>query len=259
DYRETIWPPSPARRRGAARTGWRARVPCLAPERRLHAPLHRAHDLGRDLARAPGGIHEIAVGPVLDRMTPRIGPVVENLAAEIVAADAPFMLARFRGEIFLAAHQIVEIDHFERGMTETGPAFDQSDGVMIDRHRAAVAAHEGAARIFLGPLVRRDDAEPRLPPFLRAREIADAEHEMAEPLDMRRALPDALRIVLARIEERIVGRKFAPHRDLRRWRAFGDDLQPVPVGVLDRDHLAAARPIEIVDRGIFRLGQFFEI
>lgn len=66
------------------------------------------------------GIEEVAICPVLDTMSPWITPVVENLAAEDMAPDAPIVLIPFGFEIMAAGHQIVEVGHLECRVMEFG-------------------------------------------------------------------------------------------------------------------------------------------
>src|ERR1700691_6243526 len=60
--------------------------------RRPLAPLRPQRFLGGNEIGAVGEIETIAVGPVLVHASPRIGPVVVDLAAEHVPANAPHVL-----------------------------------------------------------------------------------------------------------------------------------------------------------------------
>ncbi len=71
-------------------------------------------------ARTPGCIQQIAVSPMLQRMTPRITPIVENLTAQHVASDAPFVMPALFSEPIVAAHQIVEIRDLVSRMIKAG-------------------------------------------------------------------------------------------------------------------------------------------
>ena len=64
--------------------------------------------------RTIGEIEAIAVGPMLVHAAPRIGPVIVDLAAKHVAADAPHVLVgaeRFE-EVVAHAH-VVDVGHLE--------------------------------------------------------------------------------------------------------------------------------------------------
>src|SRR5579862_2706041 len=60
--------------------------------RRPLAPLRPQRFFGGNEIGAIGEVEAIAVGPVLVDAAPGIGPIVIDLAAEHVAADAPHML-----------------------------------------------------------------------------------------------------------------------------------------------------------------------
>ena len=53
----------------------------------------RLKDAGRHAEWGVGGGEQVAVRPMFERMAPRVAPIVEDLAAEDVAADAPFGVA----------------------------------------------------------------------------------------------------------------------------------------------------------------------
>src|SRR5215813_13214600 len=66
--------------------------------RRALAPLRDQSLLGRQQVGSVLHVEPIGVGPVLVHSSPRVGPVVVDLAAEEVPADAPhvFVLAEMR-------------------------------------------------------------------------------------------------------------------------------------------------------------------
>src|SRR4029450_6301661 len=63
-------------------------------------------------------VDEVAVGPVLDLVAERIAPVVEDLAALDVAADAPRMLVAARLQVLAALDDVVEINDLVRAVVE---------------------------------------------------------------------------------------------------------------------------------------------
>ena len=58
-------------------------------------------------------VEQVAVGIVLVLLAPRIAPIVENLAAEQMAADAPCVPVVRRHHHLLAHLDCVEVDHLE--------------------------------------------------------------------------------------------------------------------------------------------------
>src|SRR5207249_1678245 len=87
-----------------------------------------------------GGVEEITVGPVLDGEAEGVLPIIEDLAAEDVAADAPVGTGAGREETIMSDHEIVEVGHFPRDVSELRLAHrEQQQGVMIRREVAAVA------------------------------------------------------------------------------------------------------------------------
>ena len=92
-------------------------------------------------------------------------------------------------EMVMTGHQVVEVDHFERGMHEfgrDGRPFEEEECVMIARLVAAIAAHEGSDRDIRGRLdfIRGHEAEAGFVPGLGPSEVGHAKHDMAEPLDV---------------------------------------------------------------------------
>ena len=53
------------------------------------------------------------------RVPPWVTPVVKDLAAQHMAAHAPFMAPAFLFEPVMAAHQIIEVGHLIGGMVES--------------------------------------------------------------------------------------------------------------------------------------------
>ena len=59
------------------------------------APLRANNFLDRRDARNPRSVEQITIGPMLQRVSPRITPIVEDLAPQHMAPDAPFVTASF--------------------------------------------------------------------------------------------------------------------------------------------------------------------
>ena len=57
---------------------------------------------------------------MLQRVSPRVTPIVEDLAPKQMASDAPFMSASFLFQPIMSAHQVVEIRYFKGRMVESG-------------------------------------------------------------------------------------------------------------------------------------------
>src|SRR5216684_7841299 len=59
---------------------------------RALAPLRLEALLGAQQVAAVGGVQPVGIGPALVHAAPRVGPVVVDLAAQQMAADAPHVL-----------------------------------------------------------------------------------------------------------------------------------------------------------------------
>jgi len=68
---------------------------------------------------------EIALGPMLQRVSPRVTPIVEDLAPKQMAADAPLVTASLLFKPVMTAHQIVEIRYLKSGVIESALAGSQ--------------------------------------------------------------------------------------------------------------------------------------
>src|SRR5437868_14404294 len=102
-------------RNNRTRTRRRVRI------RRRRALRYRvAHEFGRDrvaprpvdLAAAPqigrhAGIEHVGIGPVLVHPAPWVAPIVEHLAAQRMAADAPEVLIALLLQLLVAEHVLV--------------------------------------------------------------------------------------------------------------------------------------------------------
>ena len=132
---------------------------------------------------------------MLEFVPPGILPIVEDLAAEHMAPDAPCGGAPGALQMLVAGHQVVETLDLERGVVEAGAGrqLGEEQRVVIGRRVAAVAAHEGADREPRRrlDLVGGDEAEARLVPRLRPTKVRDVQHHMTETPDARGPLRDA--------------------------------------------------------------------
>ena len=73
------------------------------------SPLIQAGGPHRGPAGLQGVVEHVAVGIVLDQETVRVTPIVEDLAAFDVAADAPRAEIPLLAQIFAAGGQRVEV------------------------------------------------------------------------------------------------------------------------------------------------------
>src|SRR5208282_2238809 len=135
-------------------------------------PLREEPIPGRNLVGGRAGVEDVGVGPVLVDPAPGIVPVIVDLGAEHVAADAPDMLvlARFL-QMFLAEHHVVEIAHLERQMVEAVlRSGEAEENMVIDIIVAAVEPVERADDVALVAFINvvRDQETQRLAvPFER--------------------------------------------------------------------------------------------
>src|SRR5262245_61685956 len=98
------------------------------------------------------GVQDIGVGPMLMHATPRIGPIVEELAADQVAANAPHMLVALLLQMLVADHDVVDIGGLERQVIEAAlVAANAEEGMMVDIAVTAVEAVERADNVAFLP------------------------------------------------------------------------------------------------------------
>src|SRR5271169_3885334 len=87
---------------------------------------------------------------MLMHTAPWIGPVIEQLAADQMAADAPHVLVALLLQMLVADHHIVDVGSLIRQVVEPAlVAADAEEGVMVDVVIAAVEAVERADDIGL--------------------------------------------------------------------------------------------------------------
>src|SRR6516162_7588789 len=133
-------------------------------------------------------VEHIGVGPVLVHPAPRVGPVIEQLAADQMAADAPHVLVAFAGQMLVTDHHVVDVGRLVGEMIEAAlVAANAEEGVMVDIPVAAVEAIKGANDVALLPgieFIRAAEAEHLAVPAERLLEVLRHHDEMAEPLDV---------------------------------------------------------------------------
>src|SRR6516165_7187936 len=112
---------------------------------------------------------------MLVHAAPRVGPVIEQLAADQMAADAPHMLVTLARQMLMADHHVVDVGGLVRQMVEPAPvATDAEEGVMVDIAVSAVETVERADDIALLAgieLVRAAKAEHIAVPTERLLEV----------------------------------------------------------------------------------------
>ena len=89
-------------------------------------------------------VQQITVGEMFDDVSPRITPVVEDLATEDVAADTGVVVVAGARQVIMAGHERIHILYLEGRMVETGLTdSDTQKRVVIRIVIAAVTTHEG--------------------------------------------------------------------------------------------------------------------
>ena len=90
---------------------------------------------------------------MFDDVSPGISPVVEDLAAQHVSADAGVVLEAGLHQMIVARHERVDVLHLEGGVVETGLADSHAEeGVVIGVLVSAIAAKEGCDDILRLPI-----------------------------------------------------------------------------------------------------------
>src|SRR6185312_10064018 len=233
--------------------------------RRRLAPLRIERLVRRQAVRAVMDVQHVAVGPMLVHAAPRIGPIVEHLAAKHVAADAPHMLVlAFLDEVFVADHHVVEILHLERQVIEADLlALDAEEDMVIDVIIAAIAAIERADEMIgrSGPdIVRADEAQRLAEPFERAGQIRCRHHAVADALHLRGALLQAAEIADAAIFLRAPIDDVGPHRKRVDLLDAPDHFDLIAIGLAQPHPLAAAGLVDRFNRrGAWNAGNLLEV
>ena len=184
-----------------------------------HGPLSSCRPIR---LRRNAGVEHIGVRPMLVHPAPRVAPIVEHLAAQRVAADAPEMFIPFLLHVLVADHDVVDVGRFVGQVVQSRlVAADAEKGVVIDVLVAAVEAVERADDVVLAvgvDIVGAAQADNVAVPAERLLELRRVDHEVADPLDMRRAALDAsviklvaaLRLVFAGVDRAAASPEFSP-------------------------------------------------
>src|SRR5688572_20367795 len=159
--------------------------------RRRTAPLRGQALFGAQQVGRVVDVQHIGIGPVLVHAAPGILPVVVDLAAQQVPADAPDMLVLAGAlQMLVAHHQVIEAVHLERHVVQPAVrAFEAQEGMVIDVGLAAVAAVERGDDVVLMArvhLVGGHEAEHLAVPADLLPGALRHEHRVRDALHLRR-------------------------------------------------------------------------
>src|SRR5439155_2889874 len=160
---------------------------------RRPAPLGAERLVRRQQMRAAPGIQAVGVGPALVHPAPGIRPVVVDLAAEQVPADAPhvLVLAEFLQALVTAEH-VIDIVDLEREVVQPGLlVLEAEEHVVIDVLVAPVTAVERTDEVVLAlhvHVVRADEAQRVAEPLHGLLELRRPHYPVPDALDRRRLL-----------------------------------------------------------------------
>src|SRR5262249_17528400 len=109
--------------------------------RRRLAPLRGEAFLGREEIAAARRVEAIAVRPMLVHRAPRAGPIVVDIAAKKMTADAPDVLVGAEPlQMLVPDEDVVDILDLEGEMIEPGPRMpDAEERVMVGIVGTAIA------------------------------------------------------------------------------------------------------------------------
>src|SRR5712691_3739379 len=229
------------------------------------APLRAQSFLRRQQLGAMARVEHVGVGPVLVHATPRVLPVVVDLAAEDVPPDAPYVLVLARlAQVLMAEHDVVDALHLEGEVIQADlGALEAQEHVMIDEGLAAVAAVERRDDVVLGAgvdVVGTEKAEHLAVPLGSLACVLRHDHAVGDALHLRRPalqahqLAGAPQLFVAPVEH-VLARRQA----LQLLHA-ADHLHLVAVRVIDAHALAAAGLVEVLDAArLGSLGEFLEV
>src|SRR5262245_14808424 len=133
------------------------------PLRRALAPLRDEPVFRGDQVRAVLHVEPVRVGPVLVHAAPRIRPIVVDLAAEEMPADAPHVLVLAElPNVLVAGEDVIDVGHLEREVVQAGALVpDAEEHVVIDIGGSPVEPVERADDVVLAAgvdVVRADEA-----------------------------------------------------------------------------------------------------
>jgi len=85
---------------------------------------------------------------MLESMAPRVAPIVEHLATEIVPSDPPGQIALLVEQPRVSGKQVLDVADLERRMIETRASrrLQQEQGVVVGWNVAAITPHKCANR-----------------------------------------------------------------------------------------------------------------
>src|SRR5204863_4710363 len=118
--------------------------------------------------------------------SPRIGPVIVDLAPQHVPPDSPHVLifSELR-EVVVSHGYVVDVLHLEGNMVETGPFMPQAEeDVMVDIGFPAITPIERPYQVvrFAGiDIIGADEAQCLAEPLNRLLELRGHEHAMTDP------------------------------------------------------------------------------
>src|SRR6516165_3968160 len=188
---------------------------------------------------------------MLVHAAPRIGPVIEELAADQMAADAPHMLVALARQMLVTDHHVIDVGGLVRQMVEPAlVATNAKEGVMVDITVAAIEAVEGADDVALLAgieFIRAAEAEHLAVPAEGLLEVLRHHDKMTEPLDMRGAALDAEELALAAVFFVPGVDRRAGHFDRFEHRHAVHDFDLVAVRVGQAHALAAAGLVDVLD------------
>src|SRR5690349_16199370 len=119
--------------------------------------------VGSEEARRRVCVERIGIGPVLVHAAPGVLPVVEDVAAELVATDAPDMSVALRLQVVVTDHHVVDVLDLEGQVIEPVLlALNAEQDMVVDIGVAAVQAIERADQIVRASgidLIRHQKAE----------------------------------------------------------------------------------------------------
>src|SRR3989449_7798718 len=143
--------------------------------------------LRRDQVRAVLGVQAVGVRPVLVHPTPRVRPVVVDLAPEEVPSDSPHVLVLAElSQMLVPGEHVVDVRHFERHMVQAGPLVPDAEvHVMVDVRTPAIEPVERADDVVFAArvhIVRADEPERFPEPPCRLHHLGRRHHAVADPL-----------------------------------------------------------------------------
>src|SRR5215213_4824706 len=229
------------------------------------APLRLEALLDTQQMATVGRVQPVGVGPALVHAAPRVGPVIIDLAAQQVAADAPHVLVLADLlDVLVILEDGVDVLRLVGNVVQPRLLVVHAEQhVVVDIFVAAVEAAEGADDVVLVAgidVVRADHAQRLAEPGDGLLDLGRRQHAMADALDRRRRLGKPHQAALAAQWIAAGIDRVALHLGRRHRRHAVDHLDLVAVGFLQANALAAARLVQGLDaRGARQLGEPLEV